>query len=63
MKQEKPVPYNLRMPAKLKAKLEKQAKAEKRSLNQYLVLTLENIAAGNYPTGDLIRGRAEAVGA
>lgn len=43
MKQEEKVPYNLRMPKKLKARLEKRAREEKRSLNQYIVLTLESI--------------------
>lgn len=42
MKNEKLVPYNLRLPEKLKARLERQAKEEKRSLNQQLIVLLEN---------------------
>lgn len=41
MKNEKKVPYNLRMPEKLKARLERQAKVEKRSLNQQMIVMLE----------------------
>jgi len=41
MKQEKSVPYNLRLPAKLKSKLEKEAREKKRSLNQQIVFLLE----------------------
>jgi len=44
MDQEKKVPYNLRMPEKLKARLEKEARKERRSLNQYIVLVLEGTA-------------------
>jgi len=41
MKNEQTVPYNLRLPKKLKTRLEKQAKDEKRSLNQQLIVMLE----------------------
>lgn len=43
MKNEKTVPYNLRLPEKLKTKLEKQAKEERRSLNKHLVHLLESM--------------------
>jgi hypothetical protein len=43
MKQEKTVPYNLRIPARLKTQLEKQAKSERRSLNQHIIVTLETV--------------------
>lgn len=43
MKTEKTVPYNLRLPAKLKTKLEKRAKEEKRSLNSQIVHLLESM--------------------
>lgn len=36
------IPYNLRLPKPLKAKLEKEARENRRSLNQYLVILLEN---------------------
>lgn len=41
MKEEKPAVYNLRLPEKLKTRLERLAREEKRSLNQQLVLMLE----------------------
>lgn len=56
MKQEKTVPYNLRLPDKLKSKLEKQAREERRSLNNYLVHLLEASVNGKV-------GKREAVGA
>ena len=34
--------YNLRIPKPLKNELKKEAKAERRSLNQYLNLIIEN---------------------
>lgn len=41
MKQEKLVQYNLRLPDKLKAKAEKHARQDKRSLNKFIVLAVE----------------------
>jgi len=41
MKAEKTVPYNLRLPNRLKTKLEKKAKEEKRSLNKQIIHILE----------------------
>lgn len=49
MKQEKKVPYNLRLPKRLKTEAEKQAKQEKRSLNNYIILALEDYIAENFP--------------
>lgn len=46
MKQEKKIPYNLRLPERLKTKAEKQAKQEKRSLNNYIILAIEDYIAG-----------------
>ena len=37
------IPYNLRLPAKLKTRLEKQARDERRSLNSWIVLRLEGL--------------------
>lgn len=41
MKNEKPAVYNLRLPEKLKTRLERLAKEQKRSLNQQLIVMLE----------------------
>lgn len=46
MKNEKKVPYNLRLPDKLKTRLEKLAREERRSLNQYIIHKLETVANG-----------------
>jgi predicted HicB family RNase H-like nuclease len=47
MKKQKSVPYNVRFPdPKLKAKLEKQAKEENRSLNQHIIYWLDLCASG-----------------
>jgi predicted HicB family RNase H-like nuclease len=37
-------PYNFRMPKRLKKVLERQAREDKRSLNQYMVIQLEKLA-------------------
>lgn len=44
MRGEKLIPYNLRLPGKLKTKLEKQARESNRSLNQQIVYLLGMIA-------------------
>jgi len=46
-KQDEIIAYNLRIPKKLKTKAEKQAKAEKRSLNQHIVHILESVLVAN----------------
>lgn len=50
MKNEKIVPYNLRLPEKLKTRLERQAKEQKRSLNQQLIVMLEIALQGKEKT-------------
>lgn len=42
MKNEKTIAYSIRVPETLKLRLEKQAKAEKRSLNKQMIVMLEN---------------------
>lgn len=49
MKNEKKVPYNLRLPRPLKTKLEKQARDEKRSLNQHIIFVLERFGMQGVP--------------
>ena len=44
MRNEKTVPYNLRLPDPLKKRLEKLAKEQKRSLNKHLIYILERAA-------------------
>jgi HicB family len=45
-KQEKEEQFHLRLPKTLKAKLKRQAREQRRSLNQYLVVRLEEVAEG-----------------
>jgi predicted HicB family RNase H-like nuclease len=54
MKNEKTVPYNLRLPNKLKSKLEKQAKEESRSLNKHIVHVLELCANGKVEKREVV---------
>jgi hypothetical protein len=44
MKDKKVIPYNLRLPERLKNKLEKRAREEKRSLNQQIIFVLERFS-------------------
>lgn len=46
MAKEKEEQFHLRLPKPLKAKLKKQAREQRRSLNQYLVVKLEELAEG-----------------
>lgn len=43
MKKEESAQYHLRLPQRLKLDLEKRAERDRRSLNQHIVITLENV--------------------
>lgn len=52
------VPYALRLPPKLKATLERWARASRRSLNAQIVVVLESAAAQAERKGDIPPERA-----
>lgn len=46
IEKEETVHFNLRLPAKLKERLEQEAREQRRSLNQYIVWILEGSGGG-----------------